>query len=470
MLPRGLLKEHSQLLAIVLRCLDVFAIVLAGWVAYYYRFATWQLTSNYFSALLVAAVASVTVFQFFQVYQSIRTQGFWQHTNRLIQAMFILLMCLAGLAFITKTGEIYSRAWFACWGIFSSILLLFFRGSLWFFLYFMRSHGWNERRVIVIGAGKLGGKLVERMHHALWTGFRVTTIFDDYPENKSKEIFGVPVVKTPSDMDAYLAQMKEGIDEIWLALPFRAEDRIKEILYGLRHHTITTRFVLDIFGLDLLNHSMTNLAGFPTLNLNASPIVGLNRLIKAIEDRIIAALILLLISPLFLLIAFCVKVSSKGPVFFKQHRHGWDGRIIKVYKFRTMIAHQEEAVLIQATENDKRITRLGRFLRKTSLDELPQFFNVLQGRMSIVGPRPHAISHNEYYKDSIKAYMQRHKVKPGITGWAQVNGFRGETDTLDKMRNRVEYDLYYIEHWSLFFDIKIIFLTFLRGFFSKNAY
>jgi putative colanic acid biosynthesis UDP-glucose lipid carrier transferase len=234
---------------------------------------------------------------------------------------------------------------------------------------------------------------------------------------------------------------------------------------------MTTRFVLDIFGLDLLNHSITDVAGFPVLNIRSTPMMGVNRLVKAIEDRMVAGLILMLISPVLLLIAIAIKCHSKGPVFFKQYRHGWDGRIIKIYKFRTMIEHQEnEGWVTQATFDDRRVTRLGRFLRKTSLDELPQFINVLQGRMSIVGPRPHAVAHNEFYKDSIDTYMQRHRVKPGITGWAQVNGWRGETDTLDKMQKRIDYDLYYINNWSLGFDLKIIFLTLFRGFISRNAY
>jgi putative colanic acid biosynthesis UDP-glucose lipid carrier transferase len=275
----------------------------------------------------------------------------------------------------------------------------------------------------------------------------------------------------PKNLSDYLKNSKESIDEIWLALPLSAENRVKKLLFELRHHTISIRFVLDIFGLDLLSHSISDLAGFPMLNLNASPMIGINRMVKALEDRILAFFILIFISPMLLCIAVSVKLTSKGPVLFKQLRHGWDGRIIKVYKFRTMHVHQEiKGQITQATLNDKRITRLGKFLRRTSLDELPQFFNVLQGRMSIVGPRPHAIEHNEFYKDSIKAYMQRHKVKPGITGWAQVNGWRGETDHLGKMEKRVEYDLFYIENWSLGLDLKIIFLTIFQGFFHKNAY
>jgi putative colanic acid biosynthesis UDP-glucose lipid carrier transferase len=199
--------------------------------------------------------------------------------------------------------------------------------------------------------------------------------------------------------------------------------------------------------------------------------VGINRVIKALEDRILGFTILVLVSPLIVAITIAIKLTSKGPVFFKQMRHGWDGKPIKVYKFRTMMEHvAEDGRVVQASRKDSRVTKFGAFLRRTSLDELPQFWNVLQGRMSIVGPRPHALQHNEEYKDQIDLYMLRHKVKPGITGWAQIHGWRGETDTLDKMKKRVEYDLYYIENWSLWLDIKIIFLTLFSGFIHKNAY
>jgi Undecaprenyl-phosphate glucose phosphotransferase len=470
MLPRGLLKEHSQVLAFIFRCLDALAVALVGWGVYRFLFDQWELTPSYQYALSASLISTLVFFQFFQIYKSVRTKYFGQQVIQLMQAVLGVLILLAGLAFITKTGETYSRAWFALWGAGSFFVLLIFRGVLVLFLRFMRARGWNERRVIVIGAGELGNHLIQTMQQASWTGFRIVGIFDDEPENKPSVIFNIPVLKMPDNLHDYLTQQKQNIDEVWLALPLHAEKRVKEILYEMRHHPLTTRLILDIFGMDLLNHSITQLGGFPTINLNASPIVGINRVFKELEDKILATLILIMISPLFLLIVLAVKLTSKGPVFFKQLRHGWDGHIIKIYKFRTMVVHQDQAILAQATVNDERITPLGRFLRQTSLDELPQFINVLQGRMSIVGPRPHAVSHNEYYKDSIKAYMQRHKVKPGITGWAQVNGFRGETDTLDKMRNRVEYDLHYIDNWSLLLDLKIILLTFFRGFVGKNVY
>jgi putative colanic acid biosynthesis UDP-glucose lipid carrier transferase len=194
------------------------------------------------------------------------------------------------------------------------------------------------------------------------------------------------------------------------------------------------------------------------------------RVVKRLEDLVVAGVICIFIIPVCFVIAVAIKLSSPGPVLFKQMRMGINGRKFKVYKFRSMVVHNESGSVTQATRNDVRITKVGAFLRRTSLDELPQFFNVLQGRMSVVGPRPHALAHNDYYKELVESYMQRHKVKPGITGWAQVSGYRGETDTLDKMQKRVEYDLWYIEHWSLWIDLKIIVLTFWKGFLNKNAF
>ncbi|RDI48120.1 undecaprenyl-phosphate glucose phosphotransferase [Aquicella lusitana] len=469
MLPKGLLKEYSRTIAMMVRMMDMATVFFAGWLAYLFRFNDVRLPSSYLGALLLAVAMTPVVFSFFNIYVSIRGAGFLRHLISLIQAMCVLGFVLAGLSFFTKSGDTFSRLWFVTWVLFTLFFLILCRCSLLLLLRFMRSRGLNERRVVILGASELGIKLAETVQQALWTGFRIVTFIDDEASNKPALIHRIPVIQTPVNLGQHLAA--EGIDEIWLALPLSDEARVKEILYDLRHHTINMRFVLDIFGLDLLNHSITDLAGFPVLNISSTPMMGMNRLVKAVEDRLLAAIILVLIGPLLLLIAIGVKLSSKGPVFFKQYRHGWDGRIIKVYKFRTMIEHEEEdGKVTQATLSDNRVTAFGRFLRRTSLDELPQFINVLQGRMSIVGPRPHAVAHNEFYKDSIHTYMQRHRVKPGITGWAQVNGWRGETDTLEKMQKRVEYDLYYINNWSLSFDMKIIFLTLLRGFIGRNAY
>jgi putative colanic acid biosynthesis UDP-glucose lipid carrier transferase len=471
MLPRGLLKEYAGPLSYMLRALDVAAVVGSALLAYFYKFDNLQLSIPYRNALIIAGVLTWAIFSFFRIYESVRTKNFWVHIRTLLQALGLVFTLLMGLAFLTKTGEDFSRIWFSYWVVTAFVFMTLYRASLLMSLRIMRANRWNERRVVVIGVSELSERLVDSIQQALWTGFRIMAIFDDTGDGQSKTIAGLPVLPMPKDIGDYLKSQKESIDEIWLAMPLSAEPRVKKLLHELRHQIVTIRMVLDIFGFGLFKSSVTDLAGFPALNLSDSPMVGLNRLVKAVEDRLLAAIILLAISPLFLLIALGVKLTSKGPVYFKQLRHGWDGRIIKVYKFRTMVLHEEVAGQVtQASANDARVTAFGKFLRKTSLDELPQFINVLQGRMSIVGPRPHAVSHNEFYKDSIKAYMQRHKVKPGITGWAQVNGWRGETETLDKMEKRVEYDLYYIEHWSLGFDLKIILLTFFQGFINKNAY
>jgi putative colanic acid biosynthesis UDP-glucose lipid carrier transferase len=242
------------------------------------------------------------------------------------------------------------------------------------------------------------------------------------------------------------------------------------VVEALRDTTASVYFVPDVFTFSLLTAGFTDLRGIPLVSLWETPFFGLNGWVKRLEDLVLASLILLLISPLMLFIALRVKLSSPGPVIFKQRRYGLDGHEIIVYKFRTMKVCEDGPAIPQATKDDQRVTRLGRFLRSTSLDELPQFFNVLMGTMSIVGPRPHAVAHNEYYRRLIPGYMLRHKVRPGLTGWAQINGWRGETETLDKMEKRVEFDLDYLRHWSLGFDLKIIWLTIWRGMMGSQAY
>lgn len=467
MLPKGLLKEHSRLLSYILRGLDIAAVIGAGLAAYYYKFGHLHLTPYYVIALVVATILTPSVFEFFKIYDSARGKGVWYYISHLFQAMISVLIILAGLAFFTKTGEKFSREWFSIWAVYSVVLLLFFRSLLLLMLRLMRSYGLNERRVIVIGAGDLGAKLTETMQHALWTGFRIIGIFDDHVTENPAVICGMTVQPTPENVSEYIAKQPESIDEVWIALPLRAEKRVKEILHELRNDTVSTRYVLDIFGMDLLNHSISDLAGFPVLNIRSTPMIGGNRIIKAIEDRILAFIILVLISPLMLLVAAAVKISSPGPVFYKQKRVGWNGQEFEMLKFRSMPVDAEANTgPVWAKAGEQRATRIGAFLRKTSLDELPQFLNVLRGDMSIVGPRPERLVFVEQFKNEIPRYMQKHLVKAGITGWAQVNGWRGNTS----LEKRIEYDLYYIENWSLAFDLKIIFLTLFQGFVNKNAY
>ena len=249
---------------------------------------------------------------------------------------------------------------------------------------------------------------------------------------------------------------KHRIDVIYLSLPMASQQRILALLDALRDTTTSIYFVPDTFVTDLIQGRMDSVGGMPVVAVCETPFTGMNRLIKRGSDIVLALLILTLISPLLLVIALCVKLTSPGPVIFRQRRYGLDGSEIIVYKFRSMTVMDDGDVVRQAQKHDARLTPIGAFLRKTSLDELPQFFNVLQGRMSIVGPRPHAVAHNEMYRKLIKGYMLRHKVAPGITGWAQVSGYRGETDTLEKMKGRIDHDLEYLRNWSLRLDLFIV--------------
>lgn len=365
----------------------------------------------------------------------------------------VIVLLMLGL-FITKTSADISRVWFTVWALSCWLALSLQRLAAYRFLRWLRQRGYNFKTVLLVGFGPVGDQVVKAIQDSAWSGLRIQAHI------------------SPEQLHTY-TQLPEHQqpDEIWLCLPLSDEVGIRTSLEALRHSVANIRLVPDWFSLKLINHGISEALGIPMLDLSASPVTGATRIIKAIEDRVLAFIILILISPLMLAIAIAVKATSPGPVYFRQKRNGWNGSVIKVYKFRSMYMHQEDdGQVTQATQGDPRITPLGRFLRRTSLDELPQFINVLQGRMSIVGPRPHAVAHNDYYKQHLPRYMLRHKVKPGITGWAQVHGLRGETDTLEKMEKRVEYDLYYIEHMSLWLDLKIMVMTVFKGFAHRNAY
>jgi putative colanic acid biosynthesis UDP-glucose lipid carrier transferase len=257
---------------------------------------------------------------------------------------------------------------------------------------------------------------------------------------------------------------------VFIALPMTLQDRVDALLEGLRDTTVSLYYIPDVRMVDMIQSRSFDIEGLPMIALCETPFTGQKAVIKRVSDVIISTLILFLVSPVLLACAIGVKLSSPGPILFQQRRYGLDGAEINVYKFRSMTVCENGANVVQATRNDVRITPFGNFLRTKSLDELPQFFNVLQGTMSIVGPRPHAVAHNEMYRKQVKGYMIRHKVKPGITGWAQVNGSRGETDTIDKMEKRIRYDLDYLRNWSLALDLLIILKTVGVVIKDENAY
>ena len=368
-----------------------------------------------------------------------------------------------------KLTSEFSRRWLVVWMASICVGLTLARLLLIGVLSFLRKSGFNQKRVVIVGAGPMGRSLVSRVTSAACPGFNLVGIFDRRRTQKTTKT-EVPIYNNFDDLPEFVS--KHNIQEVWIALPMNAERHIERIAEEMMQTTATVRFVPDTFGLRLSQHRVTEIHGMPMFDLSSSKMVGLNRVIKASLDYTMALAVLVTVGPLVMLpVAIAIKLTSKGPVLFHQKRHGWDGKRITVYKFRSMKVHTEDnGVVTQAGANDSRFTTVGKFLRRTSLDELPQFINVLQGRMSIVGPRPHAVEHNEEYKTKIRHYMRRHKVKPGITGFAQVKGWRGETDTVHKMRKRVQYDLYYLENWSIGFDVKIICMTIMRGFVHPNAY
>ena len=326
----------------------------------------------------------------------------------------------------------------------------------------------GRRRAIVVGAGHLGTELCGRFETDSALGVDVVGFFDDREIERTELAEPKKLLGKLSDIPTYVN--RNGIDLVYVTLPMASQPRTLNLLDALRDTTASVYIVPDIFVSDLIQARVDHIHGMPVVALTESPTLGVSGIGKRISDVVIASLILLAIWPLLLILAIGVKLSSPGPIIFKQRRYGLDGQEILIYKFRSMTVCEDGASISQASRCDARITPFGAFIRRTSLDELPQFINVLQGRMSVVGPRPHAVAHNEQYRKLIKGYMLRHKVKPGITGWAQVNGLRGETATLDKMRARIQYDIDYMRNWSLMFDLMIIGKTLTVVWRDQNAY
>jgi putative colanic acid biosysnthesis UDP-glucose lipid carrier transferase len=326
----------------------------------------------------------------------------------------------------------------------------------------------SRRTAVVIGGGALGAKLGKVLQTQVERGSHMLGYFDDRSGARLDPAATAPRLGALADVGNYLAQ--HAVNEVYICLPLSSQPRIARLLTSLQDSTASVYLAPDVFGISIIQGRLQDLGGVPVVGMLETPFTGVNELAKRVSDVVLASLILVLISPLLLAVALAIKLSSPGPVIFRQRRNGLNGEEITVYKFRSMTASDNGLVVPQARRNDPRITPVGAFLRRSSLDELPQFVNVLQGRMSIVGPRPHAVAHNEQYRSLIQAYMVRHKVRPGITGWAQVNGLRGETETVDKMQARVEYDLEYLRNWSLAFDLRIMARTLKLVLFDRGAY
>lgn len=389
-----------------------------------------------------------------------------------LASTIVCFLLLLGAGFISNTLNDYSREVILLCFLFMPIFMLCWRVIFHELADYLTSDRKKEK-VAILGVNIVGAKISNELKTVFAKDYELLGFYDDRTLEDER-------TRSQIDETVYLGRFKDAVRDakknkmeiIYIVLPMVAEARITPIIDELADSTVKVHIIPDFFVRNLLHFRWHNVGSFLALSVYDTPFYGIDSFIKRMEDIIVGSLILLLIAIPMILIAIAVKVTSPGPAIFKQKRYGIGGKEVMVYKFRSMKVNNEEKTgkVQQATKNDSRLTSIGGFLRRTSLDELPQFINVLQGTMSIVGPRPHAIAHNEYYRKEIEGYMLRHMVKPGITGWAQVNGYRGETKELYKMEKRVEFDLFYIRNWSVFFDLKIIFLTVFKGFVNKNAY
>ena len=380
----------------------------------------------------------------------------------------VLLSILALCAYATRSFHYFENDVLLAWAVLTPVLQWL---ATWLGRTVVRRRAArpeSRRTAVVVGASALGAKVARALQGGDDGGAEFVGFFDDRTDGRVDAEARTKILGNLSEVAAYTTEHR--VREVYITLPLGSQPRIVELLEQLQDTTASLFFVPDVFGISIIQGRLQDMNGVPVVGICETPFTGTNELVKRISDIIIALVIIVLISPLLLAIAIGVKLSSPGPVLFRQRRNGLDGHEIVVYKFRSMRTMEDGEVVRQATRNDPRVTPFGAFLRRTSFDELPQFFNVLAGTMSIVGPRPHAVTHNKEYRQIIKAYMVRHKVKPGITGWAQVNGQRGETDTVEKMRMRVEYDLEYLRNWSLGLDLKIIVSTIRVLFFDRQAY
>jgi putative colanic acid biosynthesis UDP-glucose lipid carrier transferase len=378
----------------------------------------------------------------------------------------ITVMVLAAIGWATRTVEVFDQRVLLAWLLATPVARFAAHLALPPLLQRVYAARRAQRIAVIVGACELGRTLAERLRGNPLLGVRLAGFFDDRgPERTGEEIASLGTLDQLAD---YVKAQR--VDLIYITLPMASQPRIVRLLDQLHDTTASIHFVPDIFLFDLIQARIGTVGGMPVVSVCETPFRGFNGVVKRASDIVLALLICALTLPLMLALAAGVKLSSPGPVIFRQRRYGLDGREILVYKFRSMTVTEDGAVIRQATRVDGRVTRFGAFLRRYSLDELPQFVNVLQGRMSVVGPRPHAVAHTELYRKLIKGYMFRHKVRPGITGWAQVNGLRGETDTLDKMERRIAYDLAYLRHWSLPLDLWIVVKTVFVALDGRTAY
>jgi Undecaprenyl-phosphate glucose phosphotransferase len=438
----------------------LLVILVSYLLSFWLRFGYAPLPENYLIALLVTLLLSSIVLPATGAFRQEFEWAIMRKLRRLIAGWAVVVLMLISVAAMLKVTDSYSRIWFGTWALVTAaglivVLLITHAAALR-----GRRQDQQARRVVLVGAGDAAARVEHLLRDDPVTRMNLVACFGQaWSEN--------PVLPLGSLAD-YIREHK--IQEVWIAAPWKDKSLLDSALGSLRESVVDINVIPDMHQYRLLNQSISEWGGLPVISLSGTPLTGAEKRLKSVLDFVLALLLAALLSPLMLVIAVLIKLGSPGPVFFRQRRHGVGGEAMEILKFRSMVVHSEKgASVTQAAPDDARVTSIGRLLRRSSLDELPQLFNVLKGDMSLVGPRPHAVEHTDLYKSRIPRYMLRHKVKPGITGWAQVNGFRGLTDTPEKMALRIEHDLWYIQNWSLWLDVKILLLTPL-AMLHRNAY
>jgi putative colanic acid biosynthesis UDP-glucose lipid carrier transferase len=451
-----------------MRLFDVLVVVGGLWAVCHAYGMEWA--DQYTTAAACALGLYLLIAENKALYRSWRSGGLWQEATEVVVVWTTMAIALLVLGYVTRTSADFSRRVLLTWSAGGPAVLIASRIVIRWLARAVREGGRNHRSAAIAGVGELGRHVAETIRSEPWMGLKLVGLYSDRGcGEESGE--GDLAHEISGSLEDLVAEARKGeIDVIYVALPMQAEASIRRLVRQLSSTVASVYFVPDLVAFAMLRSRWFTLGAIPTISLFDRPLSASERMLKRIEDTVLAALALSIAGIPMLLIGLCVKWTSPGPMIFKQRRYGLDGREIVVWKFRTMTVCEDGAAFRQARRSDPRVTRFGALLRAASLDELPQFINVLQGRMSVVGPRPHPVLLDEQHRDLIDWYMLRQRVKPGITGWAQVNGFRGETGTLEKMKERIEHDLQYIRNWSIGLDLKIVALTLFNGLVGKNAY
>lgn len=468
MISAGHLRTNSSAISVVQRLIDGALIVFVYAVVLYGFGAVWD--AKQILVVVLGGAFFMLVAEARGIYCSWRVTRLRYEIREVIYAWLMAVSMLLFLAFLTETLMTFSRVLILSWFTTVPVVLTLVRFLSRVLLREMRRRGLNSKVVAIVGHNEVGLNLAKRLEGLPWAGLRIRCFFDSRQSKNLEERLGTSKYEVRPVQELIEMARAGDIDCVYIALPMQSGRRVEDMIDQLADSTVSVYVVPDLFISGLMHSRWVNHGDMPLVGIHEEPFYGVDGWLKRAEDIVLASLILLLIAIPMMVIGVAVKATSPGPALFKQRRYGLHGAVVEVWKFRSMSVCEDGDDIPQAKRGDARVTKLGAFLRKTSLDELPQFINVLQGSMSVVGPRPHAVVHNEQYRSLIRGYMLRHKVKPGITGWAQVNGWRGETDSVEKMRKRVECDLEYIQRWSLWFDSKIVFLTVFRGFLGKDVY